>query len=110
LREVAQRLWNGLEASKNLDVAKHKKVTLGKEKLGNAAKAKVYKVRNSQASRKVTSPPLKSMIMDSETSEKEKKRINGCCSSPGFDRDGISVPILPTVQLTYPCNKKTYRM
>ncbi|KAJ7164966.1 hypothetical protein C8R46DRAFT_1097730 [Mycena filopes] len=64
LEEVAERLWAGLEANKELQVTRHKKMEL--DGVPASVRAKAYKQGNARATRKVTAPLLRYLMEGKE--------------------------------------------
>lgn len=62
LKELAHRLWEGLEDSKVLDLEKHKKFKVEEKGVPKFVKAKVYLQGNANATRKATAPLLKTIL------------------------------------------------
>jgi exopolyphosphatase len=60
LDDIASRLWKGLEANEELQVKKHKKMNLSK--IPPTARARTYKQKNANATRKATAPLLKNIM------------------------------------------------
>jgi exopolyphosphatase len=60
LDDVASRLWKGLEANEELQVKKHKKMNLSK--IPPTARARTYKQKNANATRKAAAPLLKNIM------------------------------------------------
>ncbi|KAJ7846370.1 hypothetical protein B0H14DRAFT_3679166 [Mycena olivaceomarginata] len=60
LDDVASRLWKGLEANEELQVKKHKKMNLSK--IPPTVRARTYKQKNANATRKATAPLLKNIM------------------------------------------------
>ncbi|GLB39781.1 putative DHH family protein [Lyophyllum shimeji] len=71
VEKIAEMLWKGLEASKELKLKKHKKFDVEKAgRLPAGAKARVYKQGNVDATRKVTAPLLKNILEAPEAADK----------------------------------------
>ncbi|KAF9564082.1 DHH phosphoesterase [Agrocybe pediades] len=63
---LARRIWQGLEADKEIDVKPFKKFTLEKSSnLPQNSKARLYKQGNAHATRKTTAPLLKKILESS---------------------------------------------
>jgi exopolyphosphatase len=63
--ELEDRLWKGLEGSKELDLERKEggKHVVGMEEAGGKdLKIRMYEQRNAQATRKVTAPLVKTII------------------------------------------------
>ncbi|KAJ6591121.1 exopolyphosphatase [Mycena vulgaris] len=66
LEEVAARLWKGLEANDEIQVTKHKKMSLGNSaNIPPTVRVMVYKQGNANATRKTTAPLLKNILESS---------------------------------------------
>lgn len=68
---LAKRLFRGLEADKELELEKHKKIDVDLDK--DLGEAKVYRQGNAKATRKVAAPVVK-RVLDEERDRKNDKK------------------------------------